>query len=86
MVAKSCQACGKVMSRRTDFPRGNFSSRYCADCVDASGQLKPKEIIRANLIRIRVRTQKIDPDEAREIIDNLMQTLPAWRRQKTSVR
>jgi hypothetical protein len=78
MPVSTCQTCARVMREKKDFPRGNFSSGFCADCVDEKGVLKPKEIIRANMIRMRVKQSGLNEEEAAEAVDNLMKRLPAW--------
>ncbi|PKK84226.1 MAG: hypothetical protein CVT49_04465 [candidate division Zixibacteria bacterium HGW-Zixibacteria-1] len=78
MPTSICKACARLMKEKTDFPRGNFDSDYCADCVDNKGNLKPREIIRVNMIRYRVNNTGISQEEAAEIVDNLMRSLPAW--------
>jgi hypothetical protein len=66
------------MREKKDFPRGNFSSIYCADCVDARGVLKRREIIRVNMIRRRIRSHGLNLEEAAELVDNLMKSMPLW--------
>ncbi|MEW5923646.1 MAG: zinc ribbon domain-containing protein [Candidatus Zixiibacteriota bacterium] len=78
MPTSICKACARLMKEKTDFPRGNFDSDYCVDCVDSKGNLKPREIIRVNMIRYRVNNTGISQEEAAEIVDNLMRSLPAW--------
>ncbi|SYZ72674.1 putative AraC family transcriptional regulator [Candidatus Zixiibacteriota bacterium] len=78
MPVSTCQTCARVMREKNDFPRGNFSSAFCTDCVDAKGTLKPKEVIRANMIRMRVKSRGLNEEEAAEAVDNLMKRLPAW--------
>jgi len=85
MPTSICQACAKLMRNKSDFPRGNFSSDYCAECVDDKGHLKSRQVIRENMIRFRIMNHHISEEEAVEIVDNLMQTLPAWVGRKTPV-
>ena len=80
MATATCRACGREMRLKTDYPRGNFSSEYCCDCVDGCGRLKPREIIRVNMIRRRVNYHRISEEEATEIVDNLMRRIPMWNR------
>lgn len=72
------------MRDKADFPRGNYSSEYCADCVDARGILKSREQIRAQMIQLRIQRNGMTEDEATEQVDNLLRRLPAWNRQKTA--
>ncbi len=66
------------MREKSDFPRGNFSSYYCSDCVDKTGRLRPRAVIRENMIRCRVKNNGLTQEEAAEAVDNLMKRLPAW--------
>lgn len=81
----TCNACSRKMREKNDFPRGNFSSIYCADCVDARGVLKPREIIRVNMIRRRIRSHGLDLEEATELVDNLMKSMPLWSGKRAPV-
>lgn len=85
MPTSVCQACGRLMSYKHDFPRGNYGSPYCSTCVDHKGNLKPREIIRINMIRYRVNESGMEQKEAAEIVDNLMRTLPAWNKSRAEV-
>lgn len=85
MQTSTCQACGRIMREKSDFPRGNFSSDYCSNCVDHKGMLKPREIIRVNMIRCRVNEKGMDQEEAVEIVDNLMPSLPAWKTTRSRI-
>lgn len=85
MPTSICQACGRLMRYRHDFPRGNYASHYCSTCVDHKGNLKPREIVRINMIRYRVNEHGMDQNEAAEIVDNLMPTLPAWKKTRAGV-
>ena len=69
MSARNCESCGKLMRDNSDFPRGNFSSNYCSSCVDAGGRLLPRELIRVNMIRMRVNSKRMDESEAAELVD-----------------
>lgn len=84
MPTATCRACGKPMKNKSDFPRGNFSSEYCADCVDARGVLMPRDAIRQNMIRFQMKHNGLSEEEAIEIVDNLMQSLPAWNRNRVT--
>ncbi|RKX28689.1 MAG: hypothetical protein DRP46_08280 [Candidatus Zixiibacteriota bacterium] len=83
MPTSICKACARLMKEKEDFPRGNFDSDYCASCVDHKGNLKPRDIIRVNMIRYRVNNTGVSEEEAAEIVDNLMRSLPAWNKPKT---
>ncbi|MFH2036145.1 MAG: zinc ribbon domain-containing protein [Candidatus Zixiibacteriota bacterium] len=80
MPTPICQACGCKMRTRSDYPRGNFSSEFCVKCLDPKGNIKSKEIIRINMIRCRVNELGMDQEEAVEVVDNLMKSLPFWRK------
>jgi hypothetical protein len=69
------------MRDKSDFPRGNFSSEFCADCVDEKGCLKSRSIIRENMIKERVEKRGLSMEEAAESVDNLMKYLPMWSQQ-----
>jgi len=79
MPVATCQTCARVMREKADYPRGNFSSEYCSNCVDEKGVLKPKSVIREEIIRYRVRNNGLNEEEAIEAVDNLMKLLPAWQ-------
>lgn len=83
MPTSTCQTCARPMRDKADFPRGNFSSAYCSDCVDARGILKSRDEIRAQMIQLRVSRQGMTEDEAVEQVDNLLRRLPAWNRPQT---
>nr|MBN2278827.1 hypothetical protein [candidate division Zixibacteria bacterium] len=85
MPTSICQACARLMRSKNDYPRGNFSSEFCSECVDERGHLKPRKIIRENMIRFRIEHHNISEEEAIEIVDNLMPALPAWMGQKATV-
>jgi len=78
MTTATCQACVRIMREKSDFPRGNFSSLYCADCVDEKGNLKPREVIRKNMINYRMKNNGLSEEEATEVVDNLMRSLAVW--------
>jgi len=73
------------MRDKCDFPRGNFSSEFCSECVNEKGLVKPKAEIRQNMIRYRVEKNGLSVEEATEAVDNLMQRLPAWINAKAAV-
>lgn len=85
MPTSTCQTCARAMRDKSDFPRGNFSSLFCADCVDEKGQVRPKSEIRQHMIRYRVEKTGLTLEEATEAVDNLMQRLPAWKATKVTV-
>jgi len=85
MPTPICQACGCKMRNKADFPRGNYASEFCVKCLDPKGNIKPFEIIRINMIRCRVNELGIAQDEAAQIVDNLMKSLPFWRNKKIGV-
>ncbi len=80
MPTATCQTCARPMRDKADFPRGNFSSEYCTDCLDARGILKSREQIRAQMIQLRITRNGMTEDEAAEQVDNLLRRLPAWSR------
>jgi hypothetical protein len=82
MPVSTCQTCARPMREKTDFPRGNFSSGFCADCVDEKGRVKPKAVIRENMIQYRIRNNGLNEIEATEAVDNLMKRLPVWQEQE----
>ena len=85
MSTATCQACVKIMREKSDYPRGNFSSIYCADCVDEKGNLKPREIVRQNMIDYRMKHNGLSEEEATEMVDNLMKRLAVWKGSKARV-
>jgi hypothetical protein len=85
MPAVTCWACGRLMNDKKDFPRGNFSSDFCSECVDKKGRLKPMEEIRRNLIDQKVKTCGLSVEEASELVDNILRQLPTWNRKRFSV-
>ena len=85
MATATCQACVRIMREKSDFPRGNFSSNYCVDCVDEKGNLKPREVIRQNMIDYRVKFSGMSEKEATEAVDNLMKRLAVWNDSKARV-
>jgi len=78
MRTATCQTCARVMREKSDFPRGNFSSEYCSECVDPRGLLKSREEIRIQMIRYRMTRNGMSEEEAVEQVDNIMRRLPAW--------
>ncbi len=85
MATATCQACVRIMREKSDYPRGNFSSIFCADCVDEKGNLKPREAIRKNMIDYRVKFNGMSEEEATEMVDNLMKRLAVWNGNKARV-
>jgi hypothetical protein len=85
MPTKTCQACAKMMRDAKDFPRGNFASEFCAECVDEKGHLKPRAVIRENMIQYRIKRNGYTLEEATESVDNLMRRLPIWAPQSARV-
>jgi len=85
MATATCQSCTKIMREKSDYPRGNFSSIYCADCVDEKGNLKPREVVRQNMINYRMKHNDLSEEEAIETVDNLMKHLAVWNRNKVRV-
>ncbi len=81
MPNRNCESCGKVMKNKADFPRGNYSSRFCADCVDERGNLKTLNEIRENLIEYYINKKKYFEDEAVELVDNRLKNIPLWKAQ-----
>ena len=47
-----------------------YSSEFCSKCVDKSGHVKPREIIRVNMIRCRVNELGMSREKAAEITKN----------------
>jgi len=85
MPTAICQACARVMRDKADFPRGNFSSDFCVDCVDECGRLKPRDVIRNDMIKYRTTCNGLSEEEAIEAVDHLMERLPVWRPRKQRV-
>ena len=82
MTTATCLACHRVMRDISDFPRGNYSSDFCADCVDESGHLRPYNAIRQIMIDRRLKSGGLDLSEATELVDNLLITIPLWNSKK----
>jgi hypothetical protein len=61
-----------------DFAGGNPDAAYCSICADANGQLKPFETVVALNADYFVRHQGVDSCAAIELARSLLQSMPAW--------
>jgi hypothetical protein len=85
MATSTCQSCTRIMREKSDYPRGNFSSIYCTDCVDEKGNLKPQEVVRQNMINYRIKHNGLSEEEATESVNNLMKHLAVWNGARAQV-
>ena len=77
----SCQSCGMPMDKPEDHGGGDVNSLYCRYCTDEQGKLMPREQVRAKMIQFYLQKQGKDQTEAEKLTDQLMGTMPAWKRE-----
>ncbi|MEN8114187.1 MAG: zinc ribbon domain-containing protein [Actinomycetota bacterium] len=75
-----CIACGMPMSVPEDHAMGDPTKGYCHYCARADGSMVSRSEARTGLTAFMVKTQGIDESAARSAVDELMATLPAWRK------
>lgn len=75
----NCQSCGMPMDKPEDHGGGNVSNLYCKFCVDESGNLLPRDQVRAKMAQFYVQKQNKTQEEAEKLTDQLMGTMPAWK-------
>jgi len=74
--ARHCRSCAASLNEPIN---QGVSDRYCRYCADETGQLRPREEVRAILARWMIYWQgPMTPEEAARRADSLMRAMPAW--------
>lgn len=73
----NCESCGMPLE---GMMTSVFDKRYCIYCQNQqTGELKSKEEVREGSIQAAMRLMDKTREEAEEMADNLMPTLPRWQ-------
>ena len=67
------------MTRPEDFGGGNPQNKYCVYCSNPDGSLKPRSVVREQIIRFWMSREKLDRHAAERAVDEYMSKMPAWR-------
>ncbi len=81
-----CESCGMPMDDPSDFGGGKTDNKYCIHCCDEAGTLKSREEVRSGMIQFLMSPdgeeqfgEKVESqEEASVIVDEIMDTMPAW--------
>ena len=76
---KFCIACGMPMEKDEDFPLGDRTKDYCVHCARPDGSMQSYEEKAESLSGFIVKTQGLDPAQARKAAEAMMRRLPAWK-------
>jgi hypothetical protein len=76
---KNCESCGMPMHEPSDFGGFNPDNLYCRYCTDADGHLKSYEEVLQGFMQFTIKTQGIDPEQARLACTEHMALMPAWK-------
>ena len=67
------------MEKDSDFPLGDRTKDYCVHCARPDGSMQSYEEKAESMAGFIVRTQGLDPGEARKAAEAMMRRLPAWK-------
>lgn len=81
---KTCISCGMPMEKAADFAIGDESKDYCFYCARPDGSMKSYEEQLESMVGFIVKTQGLDPEQAREATKAAMANLPAWKNKTVS--
>jgi len=70
-----------TMQKYTDFGGGDMNNIYCSFCTDRKGNLKSREEVKAQIVKMYEK-QGICPEEADRRAEMNMRDAPAWRAKK----
>ncbi len=80
-----CDSCGMRMEEAGDHGAGKRENPYCKNCCDAEGKLKPKELIREELVKFYIEKYDYPKAAAENFVDDFMSKMPAWQKKQETL-
>ena len=74
-----CDSCGMRMGEAGDHGGSKRDNPYCKNCCDDTGHLKPKSMIREEMIKFYIEKYDYPKNAAEKFVDNFMSKMPAWQ-------
>ncbi len=69
------------MVKPEDFGGGKTGNPSCVYCSNPDGNLKPRNIVRQEMIRFWMSRKGADKSAAEEAVDKHMAKMPAWKKE-----
>ncbi|MDO8339566.1 MAG: zinc ribbon domain-containing protein [Candidatus Burarchaeum sp.] len=79
MTMTICESCGMPMEGDATHGGHRQDNKYCAYCTTPDGKLKSKAQVREGMIKYMMKSEKKSEDEARQMVDDHMSRMPAWK-------
>ncbi|NWF95982.1 MAG: hypothetical protein HXY34_07535 [Candidatus Thorarchaeota archaeon] len=70
------------MTKPEEFGGHKMGNPTCVYCSNEDGSLKPRSIVREEMISYWMDREKIPRSDAEKAVDNYMATMPAWKGKK----
>ncbi len=67
------------MEKPEDFGGTNPNNDSCIYCSKEDGSLKPRNVVRENMVKFWMARENIDQATAEKKTDDHMSTMPAWK-------
>ena len=81
-----CQSCGRPMKKPEDHGGGDINNPYCSECTDEQGHLKPRDVVKKNLIDYYISLKQCSWDEAETVVEEILKRMPAWKNKENEVK
>lgn len=78
-MAKKCISCGMPMTKPEEFGGGKKGNPSCVYCSNEDGSLKPRNIVRENMVKFWMSRESLDRAKAEKFTDDFMAKMPAWK-------
>ncbi|MHA2423496.1 MAG: zinc ribbon domain-containing protein [Candidatus Thorarchaeota archaeon] len=75
----NCISCGMGMEKPEEYGGGKIGNSSCVYCSNEDGSLKPRNVVRENMIKFWMSRENIDEPTATEKTDEYMAKMPAWK-------
>jgi len=74
-----CESCGMLMLKPSQHGGGKPFNRYCINCTDDEGNLRPREEVREGWIQFSMKSEGLVREHAEKLVDEQMANMPAWK-------
>lgn len=74
-----CDSCGMRMEDPEDHGGRDIYNPYCKHCCDVNGNLKPRNEVRAGMVKFYMEKYDYPKQAAERFVDNFMSKMPAWK-------
>ncbi len=68
------------MEKPEDYGGGKIGNPSCVYCSNEDGSLKPRNVVRENMIKFWMSRENLDEVKATEFTDDYMSKMPAWKK------